>query len=250
MINHHTPIEPSSKILEAIRHRFMLNDDNVLVVKNKYHCGPEVGEPAGSPSGNGYLNVRVLKRNFKAHHVSFYFANGRWPSSQLDHINGNKTDNRPQNLEEVSSRVNSQRYRIQQDTTSKNLGTCWNKQQQKFRATIKIQGIRFHLGYYECEQQAGQAYQEALANLASDPEWLPPKPVYSSTYRGVSYNKQNNKFRSAIRVSDKTLHLGHFTDEALAGKTYEQAHQLIQQGFSGSAKELRAMLSSRTECSL
>ena len=78
---------------------------------------------------------------------------------QIDHINGNGLDNRRINLRIVTSRQNQQnRHQIK---SSNYPGVYWNKNKQKWHATIKIKGAHKHILYTENECEAATAYNVA-----------------------------------------------------------------------------------------
>ena len=60
----------------------------------------------GSLDKYGYLILKIKGRQYKAHRVAFALHNGRWPAGVIDHINGNRSDNRIENLREVSQAQN------------------------------------------------------------------------------------------------------------------------------------------------
>jgi len=83
-----------------------------------------------------------------------------------DHINHNGLDNQRSNLRPVTNRENQQNRTNKK--TSKYPGVDWQKNSNKWRAKIKIKGKAYHLGMYENEEKAFEAYCAALA-LINEP---------------------------------------------------------------------------------
>jgi hypothetical protein len=128
----------------------------------------KVGDVTGYESNGGYLQVGWDGKIYLAHRIIWLIVHGEWPPEQLDHINGDRTDNRLVNLRCVSNRQNSLNkerhrkgnlqgaYRL-----NRNLKSPW-------KAIIQIDGERKHLGYFPTEQQAHEAYLAALNNISTD----------------------------------------------------------------------------------
>lgn len=65
----------------------------------------------GSLDKDGYLIIKVKTKQFKAHRIAWLLYYGRFPEKEIDHINGNRLDNRKENLRE-SNRVEQCRNRL------------------------------------------------------------------------------------------------------------------------------------------
>lgn len=81
----------------------------------------------------------------------------------VNHKNFIKTDNRKLNFEIVTSRENSNKKHLK--SASKYVGVSWCNSSKKWRSRIGIKNYRKHLGLFETELQAHEAYQIALKNL-------------------------------------------------------------------------------------
>lgn len=124
------------------------------------------GEVAGSINTQGYVQLRVDRRQGLAHRLSWLHVYGHWPAHQIDHINGDRADNRICNLRDATRAENSQNMRSpHKDSVSKYLGVTWHKACRKWWARICIDGRRISLGYFDTESDAADAYVAAKREL-------------------------------------------------------------------------------------
>lgn len=68
--------------------------------------GSRFGEPIGARASNGYIKIGVNKRSYLAHRLAWLYVHGKWPDHTIDHINGNRADNRIENLRDMTLRDN------------------------------------------------------------------------------------------------------------------------------------------------
>ena len=137
------------------------------------HCKKDVtrrfnqryaGTPAlQSKKGNGYLYGNILARNTLAHRAAWCIFYGAWPESVIDHINGNRSDNRIENLRDVSCSENNQN-RIR-PPKYKHYGICRNMNKDKWVARIVHKGKLLHLGTFDSEDDAANARIKAEKKL-------------------------------------------------------------------------------------
>src|SRR5690606_29052356 len=72
-----------------------------------------LGREAGGKQGGGYLRFSVDGKHYLAHRLAWLYVHGKWPSDQIDHINGDRSDNRIDNLRDVThaeNRRNTKRF--------------------------------------------------------------------------------------------------------------------------------------------
>ena len=77
-----------------------------------------IGKEAGTLHPNGYIYIRIDGFGFRAHRLAWFYVNKKWPTLEIDHINRIKTDNRIDNLRDVTSKEN-QNNKSKQETLEK-----------------------------------------------------------------------------------------------------------------------------------
>jgi hypothetical protein len=128
----------------------------------------KAGSIAGARTSQGYVQIRVLYKNYLAHRLAWLYVHGEWPMLDIDHIDNNKINNAIANLRVVTHQVNQQNRKTAFRNNSVGyLGVfkvnC--KHTKPFRASIKLNGKKFHLGYYETPEEAHAAYLDAKRKL-------------------------------------------------------------------------------------
>lgn len=111
----------------------------------------------------GYRAGSVLKQSLLAHRVVFALSNGFWPADMVDHVNGDKADNRPINLREANRSQNLQNSRPKNGGRSKYKGVCWHARDELWHARITVNKNRISLGFFKSEEAAARAYALASA---------------------------------------------------------------------------------------
>lgn len=120
----------------------------------------KVGDLAGSIRADGYRGMSYFGREYLCHRVAWRLYYGKWPAKELDHINGNKLDNRIDNLREVTRGQNMQN--ILTPNKSNKLGVKGVYQNKlKFVACIKYNNNVHYLGSFSTVEEASAAYQAA-----------------------------------------------------------------------------------------
>jgi hypothetical protein len=116
-----------------------------------------VGITKSNHSG-GYVTVGVNDRKIFVHRIIWEYYNGPIPAGLLiDHINGIKHDNRIENLRLATSRENQQN-RIKH-REGKLFGCRYHRHSRKWQAQAWVDGKTRHIGYFNTEQEAHEAYK-------------------------------------------------------------------------------------------
>ena len=117
--------------------------------------------PAGCVRPDGRVQVKVLKRLYKAHRVCWALHYGEWPSTDIDHVNGDPADNRIVNLRLASKTENNRNQRKREGCSSRYKGVTWDRNWRKWRAAIRVNRRLIRLGEFDDEYQAHLAYCRA-----------------------------------------------------------------------------------------
>lgn len=124
----------------------------------------KIGKLAGFLDNRGYIRITIYKKKFSAHRLAWLYVYGKWPNNIIDHINRIKTDNRINNLRDVSDSENKENRSIpSKSNTTGFLGVSKNR--WKFRATIRVNKIKINLGTFDTPEEAHQYYLNAKKEL-------------------------------------------------------------------------------------
>ena len=148
--------------------------DRWVTYSNGRKCFYKGGIIKGTISDKGYNQTTLRKNNigrtFKfSQLVAMAFLRHEPMGHKIvvDHINGNRLDDKLENLRIVTFRENvSTCFRAGESRfSSRYVGVHWSKVSSKWISQIRYGKNRFHLGSFDCEREASNAYQEALLKI-------------------------------------------------------------------------------------
>ena len=114
-----------------------------------------------SKSGKIYSVIGFNGKHYYAHRLAWLYMNGTAPDSQIDHIDGNGTNNSISNLRLATASENQRNMRLQSRNASGFTGVHFFNQTKKWRAVISINGKNVHLGLYKNKEDAIKTRVEA-----------------------------------------------------------------------------------------
>lgn len=181
---------------EQIAKELRVDEDGNLWWKHN-RKGRKTGKPVGVGTLTDYKNVRLDKHDYKAHTIIWCLYHNRWPlpGKVIDHINGIVTDNRKENLREVSNSDNMKnRKGLAAHNTTGAAGVCWVESRAKWLAHVKSNRKFINGGYYNSFEDAVAARRQlesryGIVGCAIDTSCTSPKSKTldsMSTFQNIS----------------------------------------------------------------
>lgn len=166
--------------IETLRACFDLQQDGNLIwkVRPRSHFNSSrghknfntqfAGKIAGTRSNDGYVRVVLFGKTTLGHHIVFAIHNGRWPDDEIDHRDLDRTNSTPSNLREAGPMKNSWNHSVSRANTSGFKGVTWTPFCNRWRALLRTNGKRQHLGYFDRIEDAVAAYERAVNQQHGD----------------------------------------------------------------------------------
>jgi hypothetical protein len=105
------------------------------------------GKEAGCVNALGYTQLSLRNVKILGHRAAFCHYHGRWPKGRLDHKDGDRTNNRIDNLREATDSENAFNKRLMSNNKSGHAGVWWIDRVKKFHVYITVNRKRINLGY-------------------------------------------------------------------------------------------------------
>lgn len=124
-------------------------------------------EVAGTVDRYRYVYIRVLGKRYSAHRLAWLYVYGQWTNKILDHINGNKSDNRILNLRCATKQTNSfNRAKRKDKKTPKGVRQRTRKNGDLyFDARIMVDGKSRFIGTFDDVNDASNAYKQFAKSI-------------------------------------------------------------------------------------
>lgn len=113
----------------------------------------------------GYIEVRLRGKHYKAHHLAWFYMTGVWPESDIDHKDGDRTNNAFGNLRLATKSQNQWNKRLSKTSTSGVKGVSYDRPTRKWRATVGVDDKKVHVGLFKTKEEAEAAAREKRTEL-------------------------------------------------------------------------------------
>jgi hypothetical protein len=160
---------PSSNTLRLLREYLNYDPVNGII---QWTISPQLAIPAGTRAGTislfGYRKILLKRRSYKATRIAHFLMTGQWPAPDVDvdHINGNRSDDRWVNLRLCDRSQNMINSKLRKNNKTGVRGVHTTK--TGYRARIDKDGKGYYLGSFATIEEAKRAYDAAAARLHGD----------------------------------------------------------------------------------
>jgi hypothetical protein len=153
------PTAHELKITGNTLEMFLDYDPETGLFTRKVTTGPHgvIGEVAGGINDEGYVIIFLRRIKLRAHRLGWAWMTGEWPVNDIDHINGDRADNRFKNLREATRSQNLQNAGLRSSNKTGYKGVHFCNERQKYVAQIKINKWPKVLGRFQTLEEAVSA---------------------------------------------------------------------------------------------
>ena len=135
--------------VDEVREAFDYDEETGdMIWKIRASSRANIGDAAGYVNRRGYKYIGYKGKLYRAHRLIWLYVHGSFPPEQIDHIDGNPSNNRISNLRAVSRKENAKNQKLPKNNTSGITGVVWKKNASKWHARIKINWKQIHLGTF------------------------------------------------------------------------------------------------------
>lgn len=123
-------------LTQSVLHKLLhYNPDTGIFTWKVSNGRSTVGKVAGS-SCHGYVSIGINTKIYLGHRLAVLYMTGGWPAYDVDHINGNRADNRWVNLRQVTRHQNCLNRKRASHNKSGVKGVSWDTYHQKWRVSV------------------------------------------------------------------------------------------------------------------
>ena len=122
-----------------------------------------IGDEAGSREADGYIRIQIRRKHYPAHCLAWLYVYGVM-ANQIDHKDGNTSNNRIDNLRLATTKDNGANRKIGKNNTSGYKGVWLSVRRgrkDRWRAVIVVDNEHVQLGSFDTKEEAAKRYNEA-----------------------------------------------------------------------------------------
>ena len=210
------------------------------------------GKVVGRIDKAGYYRTKIKNTNPAVHRIIWKMYRGEDPKYFIDHINGNRSDNRIENLRDIPHGHNTINLNGLKENNNTGYTGVSKVRSGRYRSYTNVDGKQKIIGTYNTPEEAALSYQLKILEVYGEEFYYAneknkilleelkikveeiSKQIFKvnmirstnkSGYVGVSYIKANNKWYACITVDKKTKNLGVYNTPEEASLVREKAYK-------------------------
>ena len=167
-----TDLRKSKKLTQRyLRKRLNYNPDTgVFIWKSsskmtKYWNTRYANKTAGCLTPNGYIIICIDRNDYLAHRLAFLWVKNLWPKYQIDHIDGNPSNNKWSNLRQATSSQNQFNCKLYENNKTGFKGVHLDTRSKTYHAQISAYGKRIRIGGFATPNEAHLTLVQIRKNL-------------------------------------------------------------------------------------
>lgn len=138
------------RLLEVLSYDPTTGDFTWLV----QHKRAAIGAKAGHVTAEGYRRLKIDGKLYLQHRLAFLYMTGCWPKNQVDHVDGDVTNNSWNNLREATRTQNLWNMKVR----AAHLKGAYPAENGKWKSSIAFNKKQIYLGRFDSESEAHAAY--------------------------------------------------------------------------------------------
>lgn len=134
-----------------------LSQAGAAITWNAHYAGKRADHISVQPDGYTIRRVKLMNKTYPAHHIVWLWCGRpRW-KHQIEHANGDATDNRIENLSDKPQSANNRNRRKPRTNTSGTSGVSWASKDKVWVGFFRCEGVRYYLGRFKDKEKAAAA---------------------------------------------------------------------------------------------
>lgn len=117
----------------------------------------KVGRVTGTAPTKRYIQIGINRRYYLAHRLAWLWMTGSWPSSDIDHINTDRSDNRFSNLREATNGQNSMNRSALRNSKTGVKGVSWSRGSKSWKVQVTINKKLHHKSFKDFDDAVAAA---------------------------------------------------------------------------------------------
>lgn len=126
------------------------------------------GGLAGAVIGSGYVRITIDRVLYPAHQLAWLYMTGEWPEEQIDHRDGDRSNNAFKNLRLATEAQNSWNSKKKKNNKSGVKGVFFCNTTKKWVATFEMNGKIAYRKFFPCMEEACTAIRAAREKLQGE----------------------------------------------------------------------------------